>query len=509
MFNDNVAVEPNVFKANIAKTQTVSKSKDCKQVNGNTKKSPPPYHIFTVLGNYFVFDTSGCRFYKIDELAYRFLELCLSCSISEAQNALLMEGNFSSQEIERIAQEIILLSENGLFDKPSPYFDEESFKKNLDQIDKTAVIVMELILTDSCNLACKYCYCAYQHKASEPKFMTKYIARKAVDKFFELSKSAERLNIVLFGGEPLLNKSVFYFVVNYAKNKAKIIGKKLTFTVTTNGTLIDDKMIECFKDNDIAVMVSIDGPREIHDRQCPMRGNGAPSYDFVINGIEKLLKAGITTEARCTIIKPMLDMKRLVAFYEQYNFSRIILAPAINIAENENQFDFTCEDYAEFINQLEKIIPHIIKNFSDNNKNAFYPYHKLVNQIINGLLSLSFPVAKCKICHSSISVDPLGNFYPCSKFYGMEQWKVGNVTKGFDYERCKKLWFEYRNNIADQCESCWAYPVCQGPCPWEISKCNGTFQKPRFCNPMRQFIEQAAYIASTLAANPNKAGENL
>lgn len=194
-----------------------------------------------------------------------------------------------------------------------------------------------------------------------------------------------------------------------------------------------------------------------------------------------------------------LYIKKLVSFYENYDFSRVIIAPADNTLECKNQFDFTNEDYAKYAEKLEEIIPHIVNKSLDNDRNAFFPHLTYVKKILNGSLSLSIPLARCQICHSSITVDPLGDFYPCSKFYGMKHWKVGNVKEGFDYERCKKLWIDYRNSVASHCDSCWAYAICKGPCPWTMSKSNGLFNTYfSSCIFVKKFIEQAAYITTTL-----------
>ena len=113
------------------KNKRVVKTVPKQEVKPEGANRPPPYHIFTVLGDYFVFDTSGCRFYKIEEPTYRFLELCLSCSIPEAKKTMLREGKFPEQTVKEIAKTISILSKNGLFDVPDFSISDEYLEKKL------------------------------------------------------------------------------------------------------------------------------------------------------------------------------------------------------------------------------------------------------------------------------------------------------------------------------------------------------------------------------------------
>ena len=238
------------------------------------KPGLPPYHIFTKLGDYFVFDTSGCRFYKIDEPTYRFLQLCLGLSIEEAEKKLLKEAKFTAEVINGVRGEVELLAGNGLFDIPDYSISDEQIEKDLAHSYAKGINGIELALAESCNLACTYCYCSTSRDMPEKGLMPEKIAHQAVMWLFDVAKNAKtkKINITFFGGEPLLNKPVIRSIVEYSQLLGKQKGKKVTYSMTTNATLLDDEFLAFIKKNNISVMVSLDGPRKIHDAQCPTQG---------------------------------------------------------------------------------------------------------------------------------------------------------------------------------------------------------------------------------------------
>jgi uncharacterized protein len=183
-------------------------------------KYPPPYHIFKRLEDYFVFDTSTCHFYKIDEITYDFLKLCLKYSIKDAQKKLLKKRKFLPELINSVAQEIAILSDNGLFDIPDYSMQDEEIKRGLNRAYLAPITGIELALADTCNLACKYCYCGTSRNMPVSGLMTEDIAHQAVKWLFDASGRASKVNITFLGGEPLLNKPVIRSIVEYSQDLA-------------------------------------------------------------------------------------------------------------------------------------------------------------------------------------------------------------------------------------------------------------------------------------------------
>ena len=94
-----------------------------------------------------------------------------------------------------------------------------------------------------------------------------------------------------------------------------------------------------------------------------------------------------------------------------------------------------------------------------------------------------------------ISVDTAGNYYPCSKFIGMEQWRIGNVRSGLDENKVREIWSRYITAVHRTCSKCWAYPICHGPCIWECAINNGDVKfDSKLCHFVQKLIEHTAYL---------------
>lgn len=258
------------------------KVKQCKSVKSMTVV---PYHLFTVLGEHFVFDTSGCRFYQVNEIAFDLLSLSLALPLAEAKKTLLLMDKYSKTKINSAYKEVLYLAAKGLFDRPLNYIDLKCAEKELiNECREGNTCEIQLSLAENCNLACKYCYCSTLSNLSNQGLMSEEVAKKSID--FLMSQKVKDVTILLFGGEPLMNKPVIHYIMKYSQQQAKIHEKSVHYVMTTNATLLDDKVIDYFVNNNFGLMVSLDGPREVHDNQCPTKNNQG-SYDAATANIKK------------------------------------------------------------------------------------------------------------------------------------------------------------------------------------------------------------------------------
>ncbi len=460
----------------------------------NTTKSVP-YHLFEVNGEFFVFDTTGCRFYQINEWTSRCLQSCLQNEKTDAKGKMLSEFPERKQEIEQIFFEISALGECGLFDLPESV--RYSAKELEDEFSKTDFLYsVELMLAETCNLACKYCYC--EGMRDRPHIlMSRETAQKAVDFLFEYSGSRKIVDIVLWGGEPLLNKPVFNFVLDYSQRLGQKYGKQVQYRMTTNAVLIDDEIVAKIKEYNIGIMVSIDGPKEMHDAQCPTR-SGDGSFDLVMAGIEKLISAGIQIEGRCTLTSPVPDIRSIFSFMGELPLRNVVIGPTVNVRESNNSANFTEDDFSEYCRQNEELLPWLQERIQSKEGSYFLPQSKFINQILSGKTSEKPIPWKCGMCTLGTAIGADGALFPCSKFAGMSAWKIGDLTAGRNEERCREILFDYVDCISEFCYQCWAYPICQGPCPWELALSSGKFSgPPRFCEQTkRMFFELAGFICT-------------
>lgn len=469
---------------------------------------PPPYHVFEWLGECFVYDTSSCRFMRIDSPTLHFLELCLTHSIEDSRNVLLTGREWTETMVESVAREVNVLAEHGLFDRPDYSISTSHLEKELTQrYDATPWNKLELALAETCNLACKYCYCGTcRNLLPNQGVMSEAIARQAITWLFAVSGKSENVSITFFGGEPLLNKPVLRFVVDYSQRLAKLHGKKVFYSMTTNGTLLDDETITIIKRYNFGLMVSLDGPPEIHNAQCPTRG-GEGSFEAAVAGIRLLMKRRRAVTVRCTMAHPAPRMMELIHYFEEFGFTRIVLGRVVNPVHS-SPVDFTDEDFVSCERQEdEEIIPWMLEKLSRGEKPKYYPYAHFVAEQ-DKAVKPSLPQIssfKCGACRGTTTVGADGTLYPCHRFVGMGAWRIGTIADGPDYEKCKQFWRDYRTCVATKCESCWLWVQCNGPCPWEIAQADGTFNLgDRHCEQMEKYAKNAVWFYMKLKAAESK-----
>lgn len=455
---------------------------------------PPPFHVFEEAGVYFLYDTTSCRFFRIDEPTGVFLGLCLDHTPDEAARIMRDPKGYSPDEVATIAREVELLKQQGLLQAPNYSMSEKEFEAQLTHRYATAWNKLELALSETCNLACTYCYCGTCRDMPNQGLMTERVARQAVTWLFAASGKADSVSITLFGGEPLMNKPVLRFVLEYSQHLGKLHGKKVFYSMTTNGTLLDDEIIGYIKKYNFGLMVSLDGPPEIHNAQCPTR-DGHPSFEQAAAGIKKLMKRRRTVTVRSTMTHPVPNMLELIRFYEDFGFTRIVLGKTTNPV-NASPVDCTEEDFHECARQeREELIPWMLDKLSKGETPKYYPYRKFVEEMEAGTFTPKVSPFKCGACRGTTTVGADGTLYPCHRFVGMQAWRIGTIADGPDYAKCKQFWRDYRAATASSCSTCWLWAQCHGPCPWEMARADGIFQIPeKHCQHVEAYAHRGAYF---------------
>ena len=265
-------------------------------------------------------------------------------------------GEQASPENEGLRREISALEESGFFEPCEQLIPTDAeFDRLLRLRYEAPWTKLELALSEVCNLACRYCYCGTcRGEVPNQGRMSETIARAAINWLFAVSGRSKDVGITFFGGEPLMNKKVLLFAVAYSQRLAKLHGKKVFYSMTTNGTLIDDDVIAVIKRYNFGLMVSLDGPKERHDGQCPTR-TGTGSFDLAVAGIKRLMARRKRVTVRCTMAHPAPDMMSLIRFFEDFGFSRIVLGRVFNPVY-PSPCDLTSEDSAELERQMNEVV---------------------------------------------------------------------------------------------------------------------------------------------------------
>jgi len=444
-----------------------------------------------------MYDTKGGRYYRIDEPTRQFLDLCHTHSVVEAEEIMLKESRYAPEVIQSVAREVALVAKHGLFEAPDQTVSDEAFERQLAQRYSMAWNKLELALAETCNLACQYCYCGTCREiVPNQGLMSESVARQAISWLFAMSGRSPEVSITFFGGEPLMNKPVLRFAIQYSQQLAKLHGKKVFYSMTTNGTLLDDEVIGYIKQYNFGLMVSLDGPPERHNAQCPTRGGG-PSFDQAAAGIKKLMARRRSVTVRCTMTHPAPRMLDLIKYFEEFGFTRIVLGRAVN-PMHPSPRDFTEEDFAECERQeREELIPWMLDKLAKGEKPKYFPYASFIAEQEKGEPPAKASPFKCGACRGTTTVGADGTLYPCHRFVGLPAWKIGHIANGPDLDKCKQFWRDYRQATSSKCEGCWLLSQCKGPCPWDIAHTDGSFSLPQtHCASVKRYTELSAYVCA-------------
>lgn len=349
-------------------------------------------------------------------------------------------------------------------------------------------------MSESCNLACRYCYCGDR---LHTRNISRANIRESIHWMLENSGDNQELELVFFGGEPLMNRSGIEYAIDYSTEIGKCYSKSFKYRMTSNVTLIDDKIADFLVKNKVQVLVSLDGPQEIHDMQCPTVAGGG-SFEMASAGAKRLLQRQKNVAVRSTVTSPVTNIEMLLKFYEEFGFSSVFLGPAGNPEISQKQYDFTEEDFFDFYRQHEALLPDILYKLENKEKVFYNPYLRYVERFDPFKGSKRMNLTNCGAAgRGCLYVNVDGEIYPCHHFYGMESWSLGNVNdekKLLDVNQLKRFWSRY-HKIREKCESCWAALICMGPCAADQMTKTGFFNPNiRFCDARRFNIERAGYF---------------
>jgi len=273
---------------------------------------------------------------------------------------------------------------------------------------------IELILTTDCNLACKYCF--EKRMLLEKRDMSINVAKKSIDLLLDYSHDKEEIYIVLFGGEPLMNKSPLKDIVSYAEKQSQRNNKKVAFSITTNGILIDETWTEFFHDHKIKVLLSIDGMAESHDRfRVDRTGHG--TFDKVMKVVDLLKQSQGYLGVKMTIMPENISsLSQDVMGLYQIGINHFIVGYANNQHWDANQVKI-------FLSELKKMYIWYKKKKTDNLYIDLFENEKSEPEYYG-----------CRAGRHSIAVSPSGEISPCSRMLSDEPidliHKLGNIDIG-------------------------------------------------------------------------------
>ncbi len=362
---------------------------------------------------------------------------------------------YPEEEIVEAVDEVLELEASGQLFAPDLYesyvFD---FKKR-----QTVVKALCLHIAHDCNLACEYCFAGEGEYHGRRALMSLEVGKKALD--FLVANSGNRINLEVdfFGGEPLMNWQVVKELVEYGRSLEEPNNKKFRFTLTTNGVLLNDEIME-FADREMAnIVLSIDGRREVHDRMRPFRG-GQGSYDLIVPKFLKVAESRGQTGyyVRGTFTRNNLDFSEDVLHLADLGFRQISVEPVV--AQPSDAWAIRESDLPKLKEEYDKLALEMIKRRREGS--GFNFFHFMID--LEGGPCVAKRLSGCGSGTEYLAVTPWGDLYPCHQFVGNEKFLMGNVEEGITREEIRDE-FKCCNVYAkDKCRRCFAKFYCSGGC---------------------------------------------
>ena len=393
----------------------------------------------------------------VDEIAYDIIEKYESHSREQISDDMLGKyAHVTEKDIDECFEQIEELKNAGKL------FAEDTFSGMAGELkERSAGIVKALCLhiAHTCNLNCSYCFASQGKYHGDRAVMSFEVGKRALDFLVENSGSRRNLEVDFFGGEPLMNFEVVKQLVAYARSIEKAAKKNFRFTLTTNGVLIDDDVIE-FSNREMSnVVLSLDGRKEVHDRfRVDYAGNG--SWEKIVPKFQKFVKErgnknyymrGTFTHANPDFLKDIEEMLRL-------GFTELSMEPAVCPPGDPSAL--TKEDLPIVFEQYEKLAELMLEKHREGTPFTFY--HYMVD--LKGGPCIYKRISGCGSGTEYMAVTPWGDLYPCHQFVGEEKFKLGDIWKGVTNTDIQNEFAACNVYSRPECKDCWARLYCSGGC---------------------------------------------
>ena len=379
-------------------------------------------------------------------------------------------------------------------------FTEDTYEPQIKEFKAGKPVIKALCLhiAHDCNLACCYCFAGEGEYHGRRALMSYEVGKKALDFLIENSGNRRNLEVDFFGGEPTMNWEVVKQLVSYGREKEKEKNKHFRFTLTTNGVLLNDEIMDFCNREMSNVVLSMDGRKEINDRMRPSR-NGKGSYDIVVPKFRKLAamrdEKGLDYYVRGTFTHYNLSFADDVLHFADLGFKKMSMEPVV--ADPGEPYAIREEDLPVIMQEYEKLSSEYVKRRQEGKGFTFFHFMIDLKQGPCVYKRLS----GCGSGTEYLAVTPWGDFYPCHQFVGDEKFLLGNVDQGIvNTELCDE--FRQVNVYAKpKCRECWARFYCSGGCAANSYKFHGSITDAYDigCEMQKKRIECAIMVKAVLA----------
>lgn len=414
-------------------------------------------HQYKQCGYNIVLDICSGAVHIVDDIAYDIISLYENKEKNEVIAEISKKyGDVPRDEIIECYDQVTELKNSG------ELFTEDNFEPMAGELKaKTSGVIKALCLhiAHTCNLNCSYCFASQGKYHGERALMSFEVGKRALDFLIENSGTRRNLEVDFFGGEPLMNFDVVKKLVEYARSTEKEKGKNFRFTLTTNGMLVDDDVIDFANKEMSNVVLSLDGRKEVHDRyRVDYQGRG--SYDTIVPKFQKFVKArgGKNYYMRGTFTHANPDFLEDIKTMLNFGFTELSMEPVV--AAEGDEAALTEEDKPVVMKQYEELAELMLKR--DKEGKPFTFYHYMID--LAGGPCIYKRISGCGSGTEYMAVTPWGDLYPCHQFVGDEKFKLGDIWHGVENKEIQNEFASCNVYARSECRDCWARLYCSGGC---------------------------------------------
>ena len=417
-------------------------------------------HSYSLGGLHIVIDVFSGSIHVVDEATKDVIDLYETHSREEITARILekyaVDDTVTAEALEECYAQLEELKAAGKLFTPDTF---EPMAGHLKAKTAGTVKALCLHVAHTCNLNCSYCFASQGKYHGDRAVMSFEVGKQALDFLIAHSQGRRNLEVDFFGGEPLMNFDVVKQLVAYARSIEKEAGKNFRFTLTTNGMLVDDDVIDFANRECSNVVLSLDGRKEVHDRyRVDYAGRG--SWEQIVPKFQRFVEArgnknyymrGTFTHANPDFLKDIETMLDL-------GFTELSMEPVVGAPSDPSTL--TAEDMPIVMEQYEQLAELMLKRHREGRPFTFY--HYMID--LKGGPCIYKRISGCGSGTEYLAVTPWGDLYPCHQFVGEEKFRLGDVWQGVTNTAAQQEFADCNVYTRAECADCWAKLYCSGGC---------------------------------------------
>ncbi len=416
-------------------------------------------HQYKLNGYNIVLDVFSGSIHNVDDLAYDVIALYKEKPKDEIVDLMLSKYKDDSE----ITREEVLdvFSDVESLEKDGKLFTEDEYENLAFDFKNNNTVIKALCLhvSHTCNLNCEYCFASQGKYHGDRALMSLEVGKRAIDFLVENSGTRKNLEVDFFGGEPLMNWDTVKDIVAYARSIEKEKNKNFRFTLTTNGMLIDDDVIEFANKEMHNVVLSLDGRKEVHDR-LRKTVNGKGSYDIIVPKFQEFVRrrGDKGYYIRGTFTHNNVDFTEDIFHMADLGFTELSMEPVV--CSPNDPYALTYDDLPKIFRQYEILAEYMLEREKQGKPITFY--HYMID--LTGGPCIYKRISGCGSGTEYMAVTPWGDLYPCHQFVGDEKYLLGNIYDGVTNKEIQNEFKMCNAYARKECKDCWAKLYCSGGC---------------------------------------------